>query len=100
MSLIDPPIDELLEKCDGDKFLLCAVASKRAHDITDMMHSQQERAAALQQGSQVSELTGRKALSLAMSEIAADDISFGPDTLHIPQNNEELEAEYKAAEAL
>lgn len=40
MSLIDPKIDVLLDQTDNDRFLLCALASKRAHDINDMMRGQ------------------------------------------------------------
>ena len=36
MSIIEPKIDVLLDRTDNDRFLLCALASKRAHDINDM----------------------------------------------------------------
>ena len=48
MSLIDPKIDVLLDQTDNDRFLLCALASKRAHDINDMMRGQRNRAIQLQ----------------------------------------------------
>ena len=44
MSIIEPKIDVLLDQTDNDRFLLCALASKRAHDINDMMRGQRERA--------------------------------------------------------
>ena len=44
MSLIEPKVDELLEKTDNDRFLLCAISSKRARDINDMMRGQRDRA--------------------------------------------------------
>ena len=44
MSIVDPNIDELLSKSDNDRFLLCAMASKRACDINDMMRGQRDRA--------------------------------------------------------
>ena len=44
MSLIDPKIDVLLDQTDNDLFLLCALASKRAHDINDIMRGQRNRA--------------------------------------------------------
>ena len=44
MSIIDPEIDVLLDETDNDRFLLCALASKRAHDINDMMRGQRDRA--------------------------------------------------------
>ena len=37
MSIIEPRITDLLDATDNDRFLLCALASKRAHDINDMM---------------------------------------------------------------
>ena len=44
MSIIEPRINDLLEETDQDRFLLCALASKRAHDINDMMRGQRDRA--------------------------------------------------------
>ena len=37
MSIIEPKIDVLLDEADNDRFLLCPLASKRAHDINDML---------------------------------------------------------------
>ena len=48
MSIIEPKIDVLLEKTDNDRFLLCALASKRAHDINDMLRGQRDRAIQMQ----------------------------------------------------
>lgn len=48
MSIIEPKIDVLLNETDNDRFLLCALASKRAHDINDMMRGQRDRAIQLQ----------------------------------------------------
>ena len=48
MSIIEPRINDLLERTDNDRFLLCALASKRAHDINDMMRGQRDRAIQLQ----------------------------------------------------
>ena len=42
MSIIEPKIDVLLDRTDNDRFLLCALASKRAHDINDMMRGQRD----------------------------------------------------------
>lgn len=75
-SLMEPPIDELLEKADNDRFLLCAVASERARDINDMMRGQRDRALALQSANQIAQLAGRKPLSLAMEEIARDEVGY------------------------
>jgi len=76
MSLMEPSIDELLEKTDNDKYLLCAVAAERARDINDMMRGQRDRAIALQSATQIAQLAGRKPLSLAMEEIERDEISY------------------------
>ena len=46
MSIVEPRIDTLLDKTDEDKYLLCAIASKRARDINDMMRGQRDRAVA------------------------------------------------------
>ena len=44
MSIIKPDIDVLLGDAENDRFLLCTMASKRAHDINDMMCGQRDRA--------------------------------------------------------
>ncbi len=76
MSIVEPRIDNLLDKTDGDKYLLCAIASKRSRDINDMMRGQRDRAVALQSVSEIAEFAGRKPLSLAMEEIARGEISY------------------------
>ena len=76
MSLMHPSIDELLDKTDNDKYMLCAVASERARDINDMMRGQRDRAIALQSATQIAQLAGRKPLSLAMEEIERDEIGY------------------------
>ena len=76
MSLIQPPIDRLLEQTNNDGFLLCAVASERARDINDMMRGQRDRAKVLQSATEIAQLAGRKPLSLAMEEIDRKEISY------------------------
>ncbi|MCL1879253.1 MAG: DNA-directed RNA polymerase subunit omega [Actinomycetia bacterium] len=76
MSLMQPPIDDLLDKADNDRFLLCSIASERARDINDMMRRQRDRAIALQSANQIAQLAGRKPLSLAMEEIARDEVGY------------------------
>jgi DNA-directed RNA polymerase subunit omega len=76
MSLMQPPIDELLDKSNNDKYLLCAIASERARDINDMMRGQRDRAIALQSATQIAQLAGRKPLSLAMEEIYRNEVGF------------------------
>ncbi|MDR2035215.1 MAG: DNA-directed RNA polymerase subunit omega [Coriobacteriales bacterium] len=82
MSLMQPPIDELLKKTENDKFLLCAVASERAQDINDMMRGQRDRAKVLNSANQIAQLAGRKPLSLAMEEIERDEISYDRNKFH------------------
>jgi DNA-directed RNA polymerase subunit omega len=73
---MQPPVDELLEKSNNDKYLLCSLASERARDINDMMRGQRDRAIALQSATQIAQLAGRKPLSLAMEEIYRDEVGF------------------------
>ncbi|MDR3135943.1 MAG: DNA-directed RNA polymerase subunit omega [Coriobacteriales bacterium] len=76
MSLMQPPVDELLTKTNCDRFLLCAVAAERARDINDMMRGQRDRAKVLQSSTEIAQLAGRKPLSLAMEEIDRNEISY------------------------
>ncbi|MDR1713852.1 MAG: DNA-directed RNA polymerase subunit omega [Coriobacteriales bacterium] len=77
MSLMQPPIDELLSRSNNDKYLLCAVASERARDINDMMRNQRERAGlTLSSATQIAQLAGRKPLSLAMEEIFRNEVGY------------------------
>lgn len=82
MSVVNPEIDELLEHTENDKFLLCAIASKRARDINDMMRCQRDRALALQSVSEIAKIAGRKPLSLAMEEIARGEVSYDSSSFH------------------
>jgi DNA-directed RNA polymerase subunit omega len=75
-SLMEPSIDDLLAKSENDRFLLVSIASERARDINDMMRGQRDRALALQSAGQIAQLAGRKPLSLAMEEIARDEVGY------------------------
>ena len=86
MSLIEPKIDELLERADNDRFLLCTVAAKRARDINDMMRGQRDRAAAQSLSVRVARATDKKPLSLAFAEIADGDVSYDPATIDLKAN--------------
>ncbi len=86
MSLIEPKIDELLERADNDRFLLCTVAAKRARDINDMMRGQRDRAAAQSLSVQVARAANKKPLSLAFAEIADGDVSYDPATIDLKAN--------------
>ena len=76
MSIVEPRIDKLLDKTEEDKYLLCALSSKRSRDINDMMRGQRDRAVALQSVSEIAEFAGRKPLSLAREEIARGEVSY------------------------
>ncbi len=86
MSLIEPKIDELLERTDNDRFLLCTIAAKRARDINDMMRGQRDRAAAQSLSVQVARAADKKPLSLAFAEIADGDVSYDPATIDLKAN--------------
>ena len=60
MSIIEPKIDVLLNETDNDRFLLCALASKRAHDINDMMRGQRDRAIQLQTAVEIARAADKK----------------------------------------
>lgn len=81
MSIIEPNINELLDKTDQDAFLLCTLASKRAHDINDMMRGQRDRAIQLQTAVDIARANSRKPLSIAFQEIADGDVSYDPTSL-------------------
>ena len=83
MSIIEPKVDVLLDETDNDRFLLCTLASKRAHDINDMMHGQRERAIQLQTAVEIARAADTKPLSIAFGEIARGDVSFDPESIDI-----------------
>lgn len=83
MSIIRPDIDVLLDDCENDRFLLCTVASKRAHDINDMMCGQRDRAIQLETAVEVATAANVKPLSMAFNEIARGDVSFDPSSIEI-----------------
>lgn len=83
MSLIEPKIDTLLDQTDNDRFLLCSLASKRAHDINEMMRGQRNRAMQLQTAVDIARATNRRPLSLAFDEIAKGDVSYSEDTIDV-----------------
>lgn len=83
MSIIEPRIDSLLEETDNDRFLLCALAAKRAHDINDMMRGQRDRAIQLQTAVEIARAADKKPLSLAFNEIARGEVSFDPQSIDI-----------------
>lgn len=83
MSIIEPKIDVLLDQTDDDRFLLCALASKRAHDINEMMRGQRNRAIQLQTAVDIAKANNRRPLSIAFDEIARGDVSYDPFTIDV-----------------
>lgn len=81
MSLIEPKIDQLLEETDNDRFLLCAIASRRAHDINDMLRGQRDRAIQLQTAVEIARASNKKPLSIAFDEISKEEVSWDPATI-------------------
>jgi len=75
MSVINPPIDDLLAKVDS-KYTLCIVASKRARQINDMIHGVRDQALLTMPTSEIAKLTSTKPLSLAMEEVAGGDVAY------------------------
>ena len=83
MSIINPKIDELLDKVDNDRFLLCSLAAKRAHDINDMMRGQRDRAIQLQTAVEIARAADKKPLSMASEEISRGDVSYDSESIDI-----------------
>ena len=86
MSIVEPRIDTLLDKTDEDKYLLCAIASKRARDINDMMRGQRDRAIQLSSAVEIAKANHVKPLSMAFAEIARGEVSFDPETIDIKEH--------------
>ena len=83
MSLIEPKVDELLEKTDNDRFLLCAISSKRARDINDMMRGQRDRAIQSSLAVDVAKAAKKKPLTLAFQEVSDGDVSYDPNSIGV-----------------
>ena len=83
MSLIEPKIDVLLDQVDNDRFLLCALASSRAHDIKEMLRAQRDRAIQSQMAIDVARAASKKPLSIAFQEVADGTVGYDPDTLDL-----------------
>ncbi len=83
MSIIKPDIDVLLEDAENDRFLLCTMASQRAHDINDMMCGQRDRAIQLQSAIEIARAVDAKPLTMAFNEIARKDVSFDPESIDL-----------------
>lgn len=83
MSIIEPRIDLLLDATDNDRFLLCSLAAKRAHDINDMMRGQRDRAIQLQTAVEIARAADKKPLGMSFNEISRGEVSFDPESIDI-----------------
>lgn len=80
MSVVKPRIDDLLEKTDENRFLLAALASKRACDINSMLRGQHNRVLAVQDLDDITiAMSGKDTISMAMEEIENGNISYDHD---------------------
>ena len=86
MSIIEPKIDVLLEKTDNDRFLLCTLASKRAHDISDMLRGQRDRAIQLETAVEIARASDKKPLTIAFNEIYRGDVSYDPESIDVKKH--------------
>jgi len=75
MSVINPPIDDLLSKVDS-KYTLCIISARRGRQINDMIHGVRDQALLTMPTSEIAKLTSTKPLSLSMEEIASGDVSY------------------------
>lgn len=90
MSVINPPIEELLKNCNNDAYLLCSIATKRSRDVLSMQNGQTHRAESTASNVMLSDksveevrrVAGMKPLSIAMEEIAAGDVSYDEMTFY------------------
>ncbi|EHF01878.1 MULTISPECIES: DNA-directed RNA polymerase subunit omega [Olsenella] len=80
MAVTKPEIDTLLDQTEQNPFLLCAVASKRACDINNMVRGQHLRVTAIQEFDDITPvISGEDPVSIAMSEIEDGTLSFVKD---------------------
>lgn len=73
MSVVNPPIDTLLEQVDS-KFTLCTLAAKRARQINDMIGGVRSQALNVMSASEVARITEEKPLTIALNEVEKGDI--------------------------
>lgn len=77
MAVTEPEIDNLLDKTEHNPFLLCAVASKRACDINNMVRGQHLRVTAIQDFDDITTVvSGTDPVSVAMEEIDEGTLGF------------------------
>ena len=80
MSVTRPEIDSLLDKTEQNPFLLCAIASKRACDINNMVRGQHLRVTAIQDFDDITPVvSGEDSVSIAMEEVESGVLGFVED---------------------
>lgn len=80
MSVTKPEIDDLLDKTERNPFLLCAIASKRACDINNMVRGQHIRVSEVQDFDDITPIvSGEDSVSIAMNEIDEGTLSYVKD---------------------
>lgn len=80
MAIIEPEIDNLLDKTEHNPFLLCSIASKRACDINNMLRGQHLRVTEVQDFDDITTIvSGEDPISTAMEEIDDGTLSFVKD---------------------
>lgn len=92
MAVTKPEIDDLLAKTEHNPFLLCALASKRACDINNMIRGQHLRVTAILDFDDITTVvSGEDTVSVAMNEIEDGTLSYDKD---------EFDEEIKGSNAL
>lgn len=77
MPVTKPEIDTLLKKTENNPFLLCAITSKRACDINDMLRGQHLRVMNIQDVDDITTVvSGQDSTSIAMDEVANGTLSY------------------------
>ena len=80
MPVTKPEIDSLLAKTEHNPFLLCALASKRACDINNMLRGQHLRVMSIQDVDDITTVvSGQDATSIAMDEIADGTLGYAKE---------------------
>jgi DNA-directed RNA polymerase subunit omega len=90
-TLVDPPVEQLLERAENSKFTLVAVASMRAREINEYWNGLGKGHGAIVPP-QINS-NSNKSLTMALEELAAGKLDVRRPTA------EELEAEAAAAAA-
>lgn len=95
MSVIQPEINNLLDKTEQNPFLLCSVASKRACDINNMLHGQHLRVCAVQDVDDITTVvSGKDPISIAMKELDNDVLGFDQESFDMSVSGKDADSNY------